>query len=41
MSTLETQKNLNIKPKTVNYEIIGGRKNVIRKENKIFNWLKI
>ena len=36
MSTLETQKNLNIKPKTVNYEIIGGRKNVIRKENKIF-----
>jgi len=36
MATVNLQKNSATKSKSVNYEIIGGRKNVIRKENKIF-----
>jgi radical SAM superfamily enzyme YgiQ (UPF0313 family) len=36
MATVNLQKNPVTKHKSVNYEIIGGRKNVIRKENQIF-----
>ena len=36
MATVNLQKTSASKPKSINYEIIGGRKNVIRKENKIF-----
>ncbi len=36
MATVNLQKTSAAKPKSINYEIIGGRKNVIRKENKIF-----
>ena len=36
MATVNLQKTSAVKPKTINYEVIGGRKNVIRKEDKIF-----
>ena len=36
MATVNLQKTSATKPKSINYEVIGGRKNVIRKENKIF-----
>ena len=36
MATVNLQKTSAAKPKTINYEVIGGRKNVIRKEDKIF-----
>ena len=36
MTTLNLQKTSTVKPKSVDYEIIGGRKNVIRKEKEIF-----
>ena len=36
MTTVNLQKTSATKPKSVNYEIVGGRKNVIRKEKEIF-----
>ena len=36
MATANLQKTSTTKPKLVNYEIVGGRKNVIRKEKEIF-----
>ncbi len=35
MVTANLQKTSETKSKSVNYEVVGGRKNVIRKENKI------
>ena len=36
MNKLDLQNASIIKPKSINYEIIGGRKNVIRKEKEIY-----
>ena len=36
MATANLEKTSTEKSKSVNYEIIGGRKNVVRKEDQIF-----
>ena len=41
MATLNLQKTATARSKSVDYEIIGGRKNVVRKEKEIIPEIKV